>query len=228
MRRVLLALLCVGLVACVTNTLLVSPSSARAIAANASVVVVGVVQGGQVAGHCAGIVISPSYILTNRHCTQGNVGSVITLHNGRVLAGGLVGEYKGALDVAVVKVAETSLVPARFGDAEQMQQGDQVYAIGHPKGYRWTLTRGIVSAVGRDVWNNPSPYLQIDAVTQPGSSGGALLNERGEVIGMTSHCEKLPGGHCMGLNFALKINAALAAAWQIISLSVVQPERKIL
>ncbi len=141
-------------------------------------------------GAGTGIILSEDgYIVTNAHVIAGAMETTVTLWDESIYTATLVG-WDGDEDLAVIKIDAQGLTPAVFGDSDDLQVGDNAYAIGNPLGaeYRSTFTDGIISALGR--------YLDIDGVymsliqtTTPinmGNSGGALLNEYGQVVGITT------------------------------------------
>jgi serine protease Do len=117
-------------------------------------------------------------------------------------------------DIAVIEIAETDVTPARLGNSDTVQLADQVLVIGSPYGLSGTVTRGIISAVGRrniPKGDYPVPLhdmLQTDAAINPGNSGGPLINMRGEVIGIISAIASRSGSN-EGVGFAIPINDAM-------------------
>jgi serine protease Do len=117
-------------------------------------------------------------------------------------------------DIAVIEIAETDVTPARLGNSDSVQLADQVLVIGSPYGLSGTVTRGIISAVGRrniPKGDYPVPLhdmLQTDAAINPGNSGGPLINMRGEVIGIISAIASSSGAN-EGVGFASPINDAM-------------------
>jgi serine protease Do len=117
-------------------------------------------------------------------------------------------------DIAVIEIAEMDVTPARLGNSDSVQLADQVLVIGSPYGLSGTVTRGIISAVGRrniPKGDYPVPLhdmLQTDAAINPGNSGGPLINMRGEVIGIISAIASSSGAN-EGVGFAIPINDAM-------------------
>ena len=137
-----------------------------------------------------GIIMSEDgYILTNQHLLSETNTAVVTLPDGRELNALLVGEDIST-DLAVLKIEATGLHPAVFGDSDELTVGDSVFAIGNPilSSLKGTLTSGIVSGLSRSVSSSSQPMtlLQHTAPINEGSSGGALFNMYGQVVGVTN------------------------------------------
>ena len=137
-----------------------------------------------------GILMSgDGYLITNAHVIDGAFRVDVSLEDGRGFQAKLVGS-DSTTDLAVLKIEAEGLTPAAFGDSEDMVVGDAVVAIGNPMGeeLRGTMTDGILSAINRDmeVDGNPMTLLQTTAALNTGNSGGALVNDRGQVIGITN------------------------------------------
>lgn len=159
-----------------------------------------------------GIIVSEKgYILTNQHLAQ-KVGAsiIVTLNSGKTLQGKVVWNEKN-IDLAIIKVPESGLIPAIIGDANDMAVGEEVIAIGNPLGeeFQGTTTKGIISGLDRTIVfeeNEEKIYMegliQTDASINPGNSGGPLINARGEVIGINT--VKITSAE--GIGFALPIN----------------------
>ena len=158
-------------------------------------------------GMGSGVVISPDgYIVTNNHVVDGAVDIRVTTSNRRVLKAKLVGTDP-LTDLAVIKVNATDLASAPWGDSKEVRPGQTVLAFGNPYGFRFTVTRGIVSAVNRanpDPTNpsKPGEFIQTDAAINPGNSGGALVNARGELVGINTFLIS-PSGTFSGMGFAI-------------------------
>jgi serine protease Do len=141
----------------------------------------------------SGVVIDPpGLILTNSHVVFGSQVITVTLDDGSILPGRLVGADP-LFDIALVRIAPpagVSLRAATFGDSDRVVAGEEAFAIGNPFGLQQTLTWGIVSAVDQLISGVPlpltEPMIQTDAPIRSGSSGGALVNRCGEVIGITT------------------------------------------
>ncbi|WP_405227592.1 DegQ family serine endoprotease [Lentisalinibacter sediminis] len=156
------------------------------------------------------------YIITNHHVVDGADGIEITLFNDRTLDAEIIGSDPGT-DIAILKVEEDGLVELPIGDSDVLEVGDFVIAIGNPFGLQHTVTSGIVSALGR-FGLNPDGYedfIQTDASINPGNSGGALVNLRGELVGINSAIISRSGGN-VGIGFAVPSNMANAIMRQIL------------
>ena len=131
------------------------------------------------------------YIITNEHVISGGLSAQVTLSDGRSFDAALVGS-DASTDLAVLKIQADGLPAAIFGTSDQMEVGDTVVAIGNPLGSQLaggsTMTDGILSAVSRDLEVNGSTMtlLQTTAALNSGNSGGALVNDQGQVIGITN------------------------------------------
>ena len=172
----------------------------------------------QPGGTGSGIIVSEEkgryYVLTNNHVIENRNTIQVTLHDGRDFDAQLVGRDPRQ-DVAVLSFDGPRGLPvARLGDSSQLVVGDLVLAVGSPFGLQSTVTAGIVSALGRETAGtagvNIAEYIQTDASINPGNSGGALVNLRGEVIGVNTWIASRSGGN-VGVGFALPINAAKKA-----------------
>ncbi len=168
-------------------------------------------QGGVIQG--TGIVAtSDGYILTNAHVvnySRSNKVKVI-LHSKKEYAATVVG-YDKTSDIAVLKINATNLSAADFGNADQLEIGDAVIAIGNPGGmsYSSSLTGGYVSALNRTIEShsdNGMTYIQTDAAINPGNSGGPLVNMYGQVVGINSN--KIVATGYEGMGFAIPISKA--------------------
>jgi len=158
---------------------------------------------------------SDGVILTNAHVVDGASDVDVTLPDGRSFSGKVLGADP-ITDVAVVKVAATGLPVAPLGDSAKVRPGEWAIAIGNPLGLDNTVTAGIISAVQRTNAVGEGqrvPYIQTDAAVNPGNSGGPLINDRGEVIGINTAIRKAPGA---GLSFAIPINLGRQIAAQIL------------
>ena len=160
----------------------------------------------------SGVILSPDgYIVTNHHVVDGATDIRVTLNDRRVLPAKLVGEDP-LTDLAVLKVSATNLTSVPWGDSTNLHPGQTVLAFGNPFGLRFTVTRGIVSALNRP---NPDPsnarkpgeFIQTDAAINPGNSGGALVNARGEVVGINTFILSESGSFA-GAGFAIPTQIA--------------------
>jgi len=155
------------------------------------------------------VVTSDGYILTNNHVVDGADKIHIDLTDGRTLEAKVIGTDK-ASDLALVKVNATNLPVAPLGNSDAAQVGDVVLAIGNPLNVGQTVTMGIVSAKGRSTGSGEGGYqdfLQTDAPINHGNSGGALVNTKGEVIGINAEMLS-PVDANIGIGFAIPSNMA--------------------
>jgi len=155
----------------------------------------------------SGVVISPDgYIVTNNHVIDGAVDIRVTMTDRRILKAKLIGSDT-LTDLAVIKVEGTNLPSVPWGDSVALRPGQTVLAFGNPYGFRFTVTRGIVSALNRpnpfaDDRRKPGEFIQTDAAINPGNSGGPLVNARGEVVGINTFLVS-PSGSFSGMGFAI-------------------------
>jgi serine protease Do len=171
----------------------------------------------------SGVIVSPSgYILTNNHVVEKANSLKVTLSDGRDFTGKVVGTDPQT-DVAIVKISSSGLPTLPFANSEGARVGDLCFAIGNPFGQDHTVTMGIVSAKGRKLEGGAyiQNFIQTDASINPGNSGGALINARGEMIGMNTAI--LTGGGAsfggesgsIGIGFAVPSNLAKSVMDQI-------------
>jgi serine protease Do len=155
----------------------------------------------------SGVIISPDgYIVTNNHVVDGATDVRVTMSDRRILPAKVVGTDP-LTDLAVIKVDGHDLPNAPWGDSTKLHQGQTVLAFGNPFGFRFTVTRGIVSALNRpnpasDDARKPGQFIQTDAAINQGNSGGPLVNARGEVIGINTFLIS-PSGSFSGMGFAI-------------------------
>jgi S1-C subfamily serine protease len=158
---------------------------------------------------------SDGVVLTNAHVVEGTSVVGVTLPDGRSFEGKVLGADP-LTDVAVVKVVGSRLPVAPLGNSESVRPGQWAIAIGNPLGLDNTVTAGIISAIERTNAVGEGqrvPYIQTDAAVNPGNSGGPLINDRGQVIGINTAIRQAPGA---GLSFAIPINVARQIAAQIL------------
>ena len=164
------------------------------------------------------------YVLTNHHVIENADEITVTLKDNRSFSAEVVGSDEGS-DVAVLKVAEDDLIDIPLADSDALEVGDFVLAIGNPFGLQHTVTSGIVSALGRSGINRDNDsyedFIQTDASINPGNSGGALINLRGELVGINSAILTRSGGN-IGIGFAIPINMVRNIMRQIIEFGVVR------
>jgi len=164
---------------------------------------------GEPRGHRGGgqgsgvIVSSDGYILTNNHVIDNAREVTVTLPDKREFKGKIVGTDPKT-DLAVVKIGGQSLPTVTWGDASKLQVGEYVLAVGNPFGLNSTVTLGIVSALGRGRMGitQYEDFIQTDAAINPGNSGGALVNTRGELVGINTAIFSQSGGY-QGVGFAV-------------------------
>jgi serine protease Do len=158
----------------------------------------------------SGVIVSPDgYILTNNHVIAGATEIKVFLPDKRQFKGKVVGTDPKT-DIAVVKIDATKLPTITLGDSSKIQVGDLAFAIGDPFGIGETATMGIVSATGRNGLDieDYEDFIQTDAAINPGNSGGALVNVRGELIGINTAILSNGGGGNQGIGFAIPIDMA--------------------
>ena len=167
----------------------------------------------------SGVIVSAGgYILTNHHVVEAADEIEVLLADGRKLLAKVVGNDPET-DLAVLRVQAENLPAISFGSSEGLRVGDIVLAIGNPFGVGQTVTSGIVSALGRsglgiNVFEN---FIQTDAAINPGNSGGALVDARGNLVGInTAIYSRTPGGASLGIGFATPVSTAKMVLEQII------------
>ena len=157
----------------------------------------------------SGVIVSEhGYILTNNHVVKGADEIRVILYDKREFKGKVVGTDPRT-DLAVVKINAKDLPTLTFGDSAKLKTGDIVLAVGNPFGLNQTITMGIVSAVGRSNIGlaDFEDFIQTDAAINPGNSGGALVNGRGELVGVNTAIFSTSGGY-MGIGFAIPSDMA--------------------
>ncbi len=164
----------------------------------------------------SGIIISnDGYIITNLHVIQGKRVIDVELDDGQVYSASLIG-FDERSDLAVLKISPIdALKPIEVSNSSSVQIGDQVIAIGNAFGLGKTFTSGIISATGRDYGNPYLELIQTDAAINPGNSGGALINHKGNLIGMNTKIFSKTGSYA-GIGFALPANKMIQVASEII------------
>lgn len=155
-------------------------------------------------------------VVTNHHVIENASQILVTLNNGRELQAELVGSDPEA-DIAVIRIEADNLVALTWADSSTLRVGDFSLAIGNPFGLGQTVTSGIISALGRSGLGieNYEDFIQTDASINPGNSGGALVNLRGELIGINTAIVGPSGGN-VGIGFAIPSNMAADLASQLV------------
>ena len=171
----------------------------------------------QAAGSGVIIDAKAGYVVTNNHVIEHADEIVVTLKDNRQLKAKLVGTDPDT-DIAILQVEAKNLTALVIGDSEKLQVGDFVIDIGNPFGLGQTVTSGIVSALGRTGLGIESyeNFIQTDASINPGNSGGALINLRGELVGINTAIVGPSGGN-VGIGFAVPINMAQSVMQQLIA-----------
>lgn len=179
----------------------------------------------------SGVIVSQDgYIVTNNHVVDGAEKIEITLNDKRTYTADLIGKDP-ATDLALLKIKETGLPFMGYGNSDEVKVGEWVLAVGNPFNLTSTVTAGIVSAKGRNINildNNPAKgqfpiesFIQTDAAVNPGNSGGALVNTRGELVGINSAIASNTGSYT-GYSFAIPVNIARKVVADLLEFGEVQ------
>ena len=165
----------------------------------------------------SGVIISADgYIITNQHLIEGADEILVSLADGRSGQAVLVGKDRET-DIAILRISINGIIPIMVSYNQPVRVGDVVLAIGNPLNVGQTVTMGIISATGRNRvgLNTFENFIQTDAAINPGNSGGALVNARGQLIGINTAIFSQTGGS-QGIGFAIPISIALDIMRQII------------
>jgi serine protease Do len=163
----------------------------------------------KVTGFGSGVIISPDgYIITNNHVVEDADSVQVTLNNNKTYNAKIIGKDPDT-DIAIIKINAENLPTVKYGDSDKLRLGEWVLAVGNPFNIGTTVTAGIVSAKGRSLNFEGSyrieSYIQTDAALNMGNSGGALVNTKGELVGITAAIFS-PTGTYSGNSFAIPVN----------------------
>ncbi len=210
-------------------------SYSRTVSSVASAVSAGVVRvdvysqsqggGGLRAGTGSGFVFTPDgYIITNSHVVHGGNRFVVQTVEGESYTGFKVGDDPHS-DLALLSIDAPRVAALPLGDSRELRVGHLVLAVGNPLGFQYTVTAGVVSALGRSIRSRSGrlieDVIQTDAALNPGNSGGPLVNSRGQVIGVNTAAIASAQGLC----FAISVNTAKFIAGELIRKGVVRRSR---
>ena len=163
-------------------------------------------------------------IVTNHHVVRGAEKIVVRLNDNREFKAKVVGDDPET-DIAVIKIDAKNLTQLDIADSDKLRVGDFVVAVGNPFGLRQTVTSGIVSGLGRHgLGNRYEDFIQTDASINPGNSGGALLNLKGQLVGINSEILSQSGGN-IGIGFAIPANLMKSVYQQIVKYGKVKRGR---
>ena len=172
----------------------------------------------------SGVIVNAEkgYILTNNHVIEDADDIQVSLQDGRTLSATLIGTDEGT-DVAVIQVIANDLFELQLAQSKNMRVGDFVVAVGNPFGLGQTVTSGIVSALGRTNLQGLGyqNFIQTDASINPGNSGGALINLKGELVGINTAIYSPSGGN-VGIGFAIPSSLAKRIMQQLIQFGQVR------
>jgi serine protease DegS len=169
----------------------------------------------------SGVIVSENgFILTNLHVVDtlfDAFNAEVTLNDGRKISATVVA-WDEASDLAVLHINMDNLTPIQIGDETSLEVGDIVFAIGYPRNIGQSVSQGIISALSENSENSPS-IIQTDAAINPGNSGGALINSRGELVGINSSIFS-ESGNFEGIGFATPSSHAIAAFLEMVDQAV--------
>ncbi|MEE8118642.1 MAG: DegQ family serine endoprotease [Gammaproteobacteria bacterium] len=172
----------------------------------------------------SGVIIDAKngYVLTNHHVVENADEITVTLNDNRSITAVVVGSDVRT-DVAILQIKADNLTDLKIADSDKLKVGDFVIAIGNPFGLSHTVTSGIVSGLGRTGLNpeNFEDFIQTDASINPGNSGGALVNLRGELVGINTAILSRSGGN-IGIGFAIPVNMAAQVKDQLLEFGEVR------
>ncbi|MGB1043399.1 MAG: S1C family serine protease, partial [Tenacibaculum sp.] len=175
-------------------------------------------------GTGSGVIISSDgFIITNNHVIDGASDIEITLNDKKKYKADLIGA-DATNDIALLKISSNEKFPfIPYGNSDNIKVGEWVLAIGNPYNLKSTVTAGIISAKGRDLEGNSNidSFIQTDAAVNPGNSGGALVNTRGELIGINTAISSRTGSF-IGYSFAVPSNIAKKVIEDIMEFGAVQ------
>ncbi len=179
----------------------------------------------EVSGAGSGVIVDArnGYVITNHHVVENASEIEVMLNDNRNFKATVIGSDAGT-DIAVLKLTTPEkLIQIELGNSDEVEVGDFVVAIGNPFGLQHTVTSGIVSALGRSGINRDGyeDFIQTDASINPGNSGGALINLKGELIGINSAIFSNSGGN-IGIGFAIPVNIAKSIMSQILEFGKVR------
>lgn len=185
--------------------------------------------GGEVMGTGTGIIMTDDgYIMTNHHVVNGAKSIQITTHDGSQYDADVVGMDERS-DIAVIKVAASGLSAAEYGDSSKVQVGEKAIVIGNPLSMQFagTLTQGVISSTERQLTDTDSngytfiaTLIQTDAAVNPGNSGGPLINDKGQIVGVVT--SKIADTDIEGIGFAVPSNIAQSIAEELMQNGTVQ------
>ncbi len=171
-------------------------------------------------GQGSGVIVDKEgHILTNYHVVRESKEIQVTLSDGRIVRAERIGQDEPT-DLALLKVETNGLIPAEWGDSDELRVGSLVWAVGSPFGLRQSVTSGIISAKHRETGHPYQDFMQTDAAVNPGNSGGPLVDAQGRVVGINT---AIVGQTYQGISFAIPSNVARQVFEQLLA----DPENRI-